>query len=822
MSPSPHRHLSPFRGHSRSPYRHSPSPTPSPFKQRRGKHSQMDTMEDYNQSPLRNRQARHNDMLTSGHDENLPTDHIMTESPPRVTTPSKRPSRHRRPLSISFTNNDPSFSKRLATSFMHPSVRNTSPSEKKSALDDAPATRGLRRSTGLLNLDQASLGSPVTRKPSYRSRKSHINHSSSSSACSTYSNSSGSSISSIHSDVSRSSTPPPPFNATASTPPPVSRISTPGSFSFNLDTQGMPPKRPHAFGFNSESTPKIQPTKPKWTFNSDSSKQKWQFNDIQNTPSSSSSLFFRKPYFNTADSTSSPFLPPNKQPSTLSIPATPKIQKVRKMTSSDCLNIASPNFMNNKTESPHPLGRQAISPTPSPAKSRPATPNYINTLSAPSSCSSSSTIDASSSEAKFMSKQPFKLNASLEADISTRSAPAGFSTPENFTFVKPLQTAFLSTGLLSKRNRRKPGFEERVAPPDTPCKKPLVPMTPGPSHLSTNTKSLFGNTFLSSPRSLPRNLHGSTSNNSTSRFGRNRFSIEFGSFDDQFNNEPSTPTKRNSFNSQAFNMPMRPFSNSKLEESANFVSRTSTPINGSDSSISHFSSTPQSQTSRWLDGSPSEHSSPSTPMGVHSEMPKLTLPLQDENNVIECAEENHEMEDVETPRTPAKGKSQGEIAIPSSAIAMGNQNDAIDVGLSERFADVELIGKGEFSVVYAASEKSSIEGIEPLRYAIKRTKSPLIGSKARARSTEEVEILRNLTDTDNEGREYIINLIEAWEYRGHMYIMTEYCENGNLDSFLSERGNVSRLDEWRVWKILVEITLVSLRISSIELLLTKL
>lgn len=167
------------------------------------------------------------------------------------------------------------------------------------------------------------------------------------------------------------------------------------------------------------------------------------------------------------------------------------------------------------------------------------------------------------------------------------------------------------------------------------------------------------------------------------------------------------------------------------------------------------------------------------------------------------------MEDVEAPRTPAKApKSLGEAAIPSALMPM-ESDKTIDVALKERFTDVELIGKGEFSIVYAASEKSTIAGIAPPRYAIKRTKAPFVGSKARARCSEEVEILRSLTHNDNEGKEYIVNLVDAWEFHGHLYIMTEYCENGNLDSFLTKRGDVSRLDEWRVWKIFVEITLVS-------------
>lgn len=869
----------------------------------------MDSTEDeYNRSPLRNSQSRRQASQlhrpTPQSDENiaiLNADHQMPDFSPSSSTPIETStsvqqqqqqeqeqqrqlpshSRHRRPLSISFTNNDPSFSKRLATSHLHPSGHGTSPidlSFNKSTYEsaDAPLPRGLRRSTGLLNLDEASLGSPLTRKSSYRARKSHVKHSSSSSTCSTYSNSSGSSASSIHSDISRASTPPPNPFATRMTSTPVSQ-----PFTFNLDSHApnsMPLKRSH--GFFSESVSATSNTNnPKWNFGSET-KPKWQFNQ-QNQSSSSTgpSPFYRQPFFSTNDSSTSPFPPPqfNRKLNSASDAffaspsSTSKSQKIRKMNSIDSLHptsSSSPKFTNSQhfsTHPTHPLAYSLVtSPSPSPGpknQSRPATPGYPNRANNPSpspapSSTSASTVDASITEPPKHAfttypKQPFKINSALEADISTGSigssssstnsnsqGPPEYSTPNNYRFVKPLQTAFLSTGLLSKRNRRKPVFnEEHRAPPDTPCKKPLgLPMTPGPSQLSTNTKKLFGNTFYSSPRSLPRTLHGGANSNNSDPFGRSRFSMDFGGFYDSQFNEPSTPTKRDSHfnngdNNQIFSsMPMKIPSRATKQISetstvipATFASMSTTPTssNSSSTSINHISSTPHSQSSRWLDGSPSEHSSPRTPeVAMNADVPQFSLIMEPneypQGNVLHCDEENHEMEDVtdEPPKTPAKpSKLSGDIAIPSTIMALEKQENAVDVVLRERYADVEMIGKGEFSIVYAASEKSNNTGIEPVRYAIKRTKFPFVGPKARARRSEEVEILRNLTypnhQDHDDGKEYIVNLMDAWELRGHLYIVTEYCENGNLDSFLSERGNVSRLDEWRVWKILVEITLVS-------------
>ncbi|OBA18635.1 uncharacterized protein OGAPODRAFT_15315 [Ogataea polymorpha] len=62
----------------------------------------------------------------------------------------------------------------------------------------------------------------------------------------------------------------------------------------------------------------------------------------------------------------------------------------------------------------------------------------------------------------------------------------------------------------------------------------------------------------------------------------------------------------------------------------------------------------------------------------------------------------------------------------------------------------------------------------------------------------------NLPDT-GDNHENILNLINYWEHNSFLYIMTDCCENGSLDKFLVENGKVSKLDEWRVWKILNEI-----------------
>lgn len=55
-----------------------------------------------------------------------------------------------------------------------------------------------------------------------------------------------------------------------------------------------------------------------------------------------------------------------------------------------------------------------------------------------------------------------------------------------------------------------------------------------------------------------------------------------------------------------------------------------------------------------------------------------------------------------------------------------------------------------------------------------------------------------------EGKEYLVYFIEAWEFNNYYYIMTEFCDNGTLFDFLEENKNY-KIDEFRIWKILIEI-----------------
>ncbi|CCK69336.1 tyrosine protein kinase SWE1 KNAG_0C02250 [Huiozyma naganishii CBS 8797] len=127
-----------------------------------------------------------------------------------------------------------------------------------------------------------------------------------------------------------------------------------------------------------------------------------------------------------------------------------------------------------------------------------------------------------------------------------------------------------------------------------------------------------------------------------------------------------------------------------------------------------------------------------------------------------------------------------------------------DTHLFEKFSNVHVIGEGEFSRVYQAtfpetSKKYAIKSLTPNR------KNPL------SRILQEIKLLAEIQDTslDQEGKEYVIEFISSWKHMDTFYLMCEYYENGNLDKFLQDQvvAKNTRLDDWRIWKIMVELCL---------------
>jgi mitosis inhibitor protein kinase SWE1 len=148
----------------------------------------------------------------------------------------------------------------------------------------------------------------------------------------------------------------------------------------------------------------------------------------------------------------------------------------------------------------------------------------------------------------------------------------------------------------------------------------------------------------------------------------------------------------------------------------------------------------------------------------------------------------------------------------------------IDESLTSRFEKVEMIGTGEFSQVYRVAQASPpATGNQPLYFgagtplqrrrpptpmpeqvfAVKKSRQPYQGTRDRQRKLQEVNVLKALGHSD-----HVVHLIDSWEEKNHLYIQTEFCEEGSLDLFLSQVGRKGRLDDFRIWKIMLELSLV--------------
>jgi mitosis inhibitor protein kinase SWE1 len=126
--------------------------------------------------------------------------------------------------------------------------------------------------------------------------------------------------------------------------------------------------------------------------------------------------------------------------------------------------------------------------------------------------------------------------------------------------------------------------------------------------------------------------------------------------------------------------------------------------------------------------------------------------------------------------------------------------------LRDRFGSIRNLGIGEFSKVYRVENRPErrlgFGSPTPSRvWAVKRSKAQYIGPGDRAKKLREVEILQSLR-----GHEHILSYEDHWERNGHLFIQTEYCEEGNLENFLLTAGAKDRLDDFRIWKILSELS----------------
>lgn len=521
--------------------------------------------------------------------------------------------------------------------------------------------------------------------------------------------------------------------------------------------------------------------------------------------------------------------------------------------------------------------------------------------------------------ARYVSSGSLPQNSSSQ-EASTQGS---FATPENYKLAKPLPAAFMSTGLISKRNKNveDPQIAFNVSSkehmPDTPCKRHslLGATTPVPVPDIAVGKSRQVRHSFGTP-STPFNLHSSRPAKGTYARGMNIFGSGYnagginrrGSFA-SIDGEDASQSPSNNFESQSSTddvlfTPTKqalgpgvtgvsachqtPEHNSgflivagaesPLFESDRKSVRFGTPSGSADgdsdcmmddspsaalrfgSHTSFHSSFTLSRTSR-NNKSPtplkktfhtaparlkspkprSDVGSPASPIrslfdrppphtprdGVMPPDPsRLSISAQTSGSVMQPMDSMINSSSMFAPATPTTSRDSAVIFGKSrSSFASSTTVPLIDVdaSLTSRFDRVELIGTGEFSYVYRvkkAQESKRTRGYFSLPlsngspntplpdriWAVKKSRHAYIGPRDRQRKLQEAKTLKALGQSD-----HVLQLFDDWEDKGHLYIQTEFCEEGSLDLFLGQIGRKARLDDFRIWKILLELSLVSSR-----------
>ncbi|KAF5003219.1 hypothetical protein FDECE_10217 [Fusarium decemcellulare] len=171
------------------------------------------------------------------------------------------------------------------------------------------------------------------------------------------------------------------------------------------------------------------------------------------------------------------------------------------------------------------------------------------------------------------------------------------------------------------------------------------------------------------------------------------------------------------------------------------------------------------------------------------------------------------------PVTPTAGRDlRSSTSLLVTPVNARTSNVDIDACLYSRFDKVDQIGKGEFSTVYRVTKAEhrqmtfdtltttpSDRSRSPAKgqvFAVKKSKHPYQGPRDREVKVREARILQALSHA-----EHVVRYFDDWEHNFHLYIQTEFCEEGTLDKFLSNVGRGGRLDDFRIYKILQDLCL---------------
>ena len=504
------------------------------------------------------------------------------------------------------------------------------------------------------------------------------------------------------------------------------------------------------------------------------------------------------------------------------------------------------------------------------------------------------------------------------------SSQGSFATPANYKSAKPLPAAFMSTGLISKKNRNiddPHGGLPTAHMPDTPCKKQVLPFPAVTKFAPSGAPAVVKEARHSSDTpSTPLNSRHSVIKPAPFAFSKSvcifgatgakknlTKKASFASIDGEEHSQsqsptargsqtstdseyPPTPTKRILGEQQSVPRPSSSRSGEKFRLSSSFGSKPTSRL--ASSKLSPIGASPGSvdgDSDSVMEDSPSASLRPKSTLTViptpsssftrgrllrnmNSPTPlsrkALTLPsfgLSPRSGCtkIDClspVSPQHERTQRSSPHTPREHflppdpsglsiSGQGEHPLfyrgtssasgppatptgprdyfrsPSNRQSLNlNAGDAADVDqcLVSKFERVELIGMGEFSQVYrvaappntspyhslfslSVTRSSSRSSLPERVFAVKKSRHAYSGAKDRKRKIHEVDVLKALGHSD-----HVLSFVDSWEDQGHLYIQTEFCEEGTLDVFLAQVGVKARLDDFRIWKILLELSLVCL------------
>ncbi|KAF2653012.1 kinase-like protein [Lophiostoma macrostomum CBS 122681] len=459
-------------------------------------------------------------------------------------------------------------------------------------------------------------------------------------------------------------------------------------------------------------------------------------------------------------------------------------------------------------------------------------PHPLSNALTPSS-STSSMADDSPTHAPPAAPTRHTFSRSLPIGASRPHVPqenqdGSYETPMAYKMAKPDPSAFRSTGLLSKKRNADAPVEDPMANyvmPGTPSRKRFsfppvlaspstnrrsimpvqsrpefgIPSTPSSVHKASTSLSLgqgvgiFGSLGSNHQRrSSFASIDGEDSAHSPCG---NHMTDSQSSADDM----PPTPTKQNdgSRRSKDSSLRRRTFGRPRTSLAADTFTAPTGPETPGVQAPPQPLFTPFSESSPHT---PNESFTPPDPSRLSiSGQRRGSIPFRTSTN------SNFSFPPA-TPTTPRDNTSFFATSQTGVLPFIGLTENDIDESLSDRFSSVRSLGTGEFSKVYRAETHSerrlgSASPASSRVWAVKRSKTAYIGPADRIKKMKEVDILQILR-----GGEHILSYEDHWEYNGHLYIQTEYCEEGNLENFLSTTGAKDRLDDFRIWKILQELS----------------